>query len=331
MTILPRSNPLYENIPVQSLNLPEAIKKLGSGGFTGYLSYNSTAAEGYFIFIKGALISSLVVRQSDRKTGFEAISSLFEHVIRDAGIINVYLMTPDVAISTHALLHGALLAGPAQVAGIDLMALLGQMKTNQADGTVLFRTPERSAMIFYKAGAPIGFYHDGAKEIERSPAESQKVASLPGASVEIRIVSDVATIMHHNFLETLNIDKLWQSLLLRANQTTPLKPETEEPLVCDPPPETSPVKEASPDPILLKEILEDLKEIAKAYLGRRGAELVESQLEATGGPSILYTSPAVDQFLQAITAEAPAIDPEARIEEMTDLMKSEITGRLSIS
>lgn len=329
--ILPRSNPLYENIPVQSLNLPDAIKKLGTGGFTGYLSYSSTAAEGYFIFIKGALISSLVLNQTDRKIGFEAISSLFEHVLREAGIINVYLMTPDVAISTHALLHGDLMASPAKIASIDLMALLGQMKANQADGTVLFRTPERSAMIFYKTGMPIGFYHDGAKEIERSPAEPQKVASLPGASVEIRTVSDVAAIIHHNFLETLNIDKLWQSLSLRTNQKATLKPEAEKTTACESAAVTPSVQKASYDPIILNEILEDLKEIAKAYLGRRGAELVECQLEAAGGLSVLHTPSAVDRLLHAITEESPAIDPEARIEEMTDLMKSEITGRLSIS
>ena len=331
MLILPRSNPLYENLLVQKINLPEAIKKMGAGGFTGYLGYGSNSSEGYFVFIKGALISALMLEGNKRKNGFEAFTSLFNHALLEGGAINVYRMTVDLAVCTQALLHGTLALKPEPVSAIDLKAVFAQMKLQMLNGAALFSTPERSAIIFYKDGAPIGFYHDAVQEIETSPAESQRIAALPGAVIEIRSTPPADELLHHNFLETLNIDKLWQSLSLRTNQKATLKPEAEKTTACESAAVTPSVQKASYDPIILNEILEDLKEIAKAYLGRRGAELVECQLEAAGGLSVLHTPSAVDRLLHAITEESPAIDPEARIEEMTDLMKSEITGRLSIS
>ena len=320
MLTLPRSNPLYEHIDVQKINLPEAIKKMGAGGFTGYLGYASSSSEGYFIFIKGTLISILMLEGGLRKTGFEAVVSLFGTTLEKGGVINVYRMTVDLAACTHALLHGTEVIKPEPVRSLDLKATLGRMKQQALDGTILFSTPERSAMIFYKAGSPIGFYHDAAHEIETSPAESQRIAALPGAVVEIKSTPPVEELLLHNFLETLNIDRLWQASLSRHAASPSKAPQ---------PSPTQSVPTAAND-ARLAELVDDLQEIAKAYLGRQGAELVLQLLNNAGGTSVLTDNGMVDTLLSAIAQQAPAIDPEAKIEEMSDLMRSEIAGRLSV-
>lgn len=331
MYILPRSNPLYENISVQSINLPDAISKLGAGGFTGYLGFGSSSAEGYFIFIKGSLISALMLHGSQRKTGFEAINSLFTHAITEGGIINVYLMTPDIAVCTHAMLHGETTVKQEKVANIDLMTTLGRLKTQQANGTVLFSTPERNAMIFYKEGTTIGFYHDAAKEIERTPTESQKIASLPDALVEVKTAPTAAVLSLQNFLESLNINKLWNTILSRSKPAES-KPPSDIPKQDN---QVTPSPSASPQTSehsvsVLKEIVSDLHEIAKAYLGRSGADLVDQLLNNAGGIQILQDSAKMKQFLATLSERAPEIDPEAKVDEMTDLMQSEVIGRLSV-
>ena len=338
MLILPRSNPLYENLSVQRVNLPDAMKKMGAGGFTGYLGYGSNSSEGYFIFIKGALISALMLEGTSRKSGFEAFTSLFTHTLLEGGVINVYRMTVDLAVCTQALLHGTVIAKPDLVSNLDLKTVLHQIKLQAINGTVLFSTAERSAMIFYKEGTPIGFYHDAAKEVETSSTESERVAALPNARIEIRSTPPAEELLHHNFLETLNIDRLWQASLSRHTVSQPpVTPPTAE---APPAPAAQPVPEIPPlpqesdasenDDAQLTEIVDDLQEIAKAYLGRQGADLVDSLIDLIGGKSALRDSQKVIAFLAAMAAQAPDIDPEAKIEEMIDLMRSEIAGRLSV-
>lgn len=327
MLILPRSNPLYENIPVQKINLPDALKKMGAGGFTGYLGFGSASSEGYFVFIKGALISIMMLEGTQRKSGFEAITCLFEHTIAEGGVINVYRMTVDLAVCTNALLHGTILAKPEPVSGVDLKALLARMKTLALNGTVIFSAPDHSAFIFYKEGTPIGFYHDAACEIDPSPAEAQRIAALPGATVEIRSSSTAEELQRHNLLETLNIDRLWQASINRHAAAQAKVAPTTPPAVQQEPDQVSITGEIDAK---LLELVDDLQEIAKAYLGRQGAELVDNILDLVGGRTALVDPQKVTAFLAALAAQSPDIDPEAKNEEMVDLMRSELAGRLSI-
>jgi len=333
MLILPRSNPLYENIPVQKINLPEAMKKMGTGGFTGYLGYGSNSSEAYLVFIKGALISTLVLEGNTRKSGFEAVTSLFSHALAEGGVINVYRMTVDLAVCAHALLHGNVVFKPEPVSNLDLKAVLARMKSQALNGTMLFSTPDRSAMIFYKEGTPIGFYHDAAQEIENSPAESQRIAALPGAMLEVRSTLPAEELLHHNFLETLNIERLWQASYSRhtASQTRPA-PAATPPVAppTSPEPDETTEEPHSANEAQLAEIVDDLQEIAKAYLGRQGADLVDELLDLVGGKTALLDSQKLIAFLAALSAQAPDIDPEAKTEEMIDLMRSEVAGRLSV-
>lgn len=326
MLILPRSNPLYENIPVQKINLPEALKKMGTGGFTGYLGFGSNSSEGYFIFIRGALISVLMLEGALRKNGFEAITGLFNHVTEESGVINVYRMTVDLAVCVHALLHGTALLKPEPVAGLDLKSVFARMKAQQLNGTVVFSAPDRSAMIFYKEGTPIGFYHDAAQNIESSSTESQRVAALPGATIEILSSQPADDLLHHNLLETLNIERLWQAAQNRL-RTVQTKPVPQSPPASDVSGQTT---DNAVDEALLDEIVDDLREIASAYLSRQGAALVDRLLETAGGKAIVLDSQKANDFFSAMTEHSVEIDPEARIEEMVDLMRSELAGRLSI-
>lgn len=318
MIILPRSNPLYEQIPNQKIKLPEVLAKMGNGGFTGYIGYSSQTAEAYVLFIKGALISLLLYEDNRRKTGFEAISGLFDCSLTEAGHFNIYRMTADIVMCTHALLHGEQLLQPQEVRTVDLKSLFERLKLQRLNGTVLFTAPERSAMIFYKEGAPIGFYHDAAKEIEATPQQSQAVAALPGATVEVLSSPPASDLALHNLLEMVNLERLWEAAKARAEGRQKL-------------PASPPAAEASGDQgSHLNEIVEDLREIAAAYLSRQGAALVDRLLATGGGATLLLDSAKTAAFLTAVAAEAPTIDPEAKIREMVDLMQSEIAGRLSV-
>lgn len=76
-------------------------------------------------------------------------------------------------------------------------------------------------------------------------------------------------------------------------------------------------------------LLEDLQEIAAAYLSKEGRMAVEKGLQEAGGNRILFDDLKTAAFIKQIEKEARNIDSNARIDEMIDLMKSEIAERLS--
>ncbi len=325
MIVLPRSNPLYENIPAEKINLPDVLGKMGSGGFTGYMGFASASAEGYALFIKGAMISILLLEGERNKTGFEAINGLYDQILKNSGNFSFYRMTPDIVMSAHALLHGETILGKQEVRTVDLKAVLAKMKVQMLNGTVFFTASDRSAIIFFREGNPVGFYNDAAHDIESSPAEAQKVAALPGASVEIRSTKPADILVHQNLLETINISKLWNSAVARNSTPSPSPPPPVQP-------SATTVDEISQSDQELastfQDLAEDLCEIASAYLGRQGAILVSRLIGEAGGNNIFANPEKSAAFLASLSEHSMEIDPEARIKEMHDLIQSEISGRL---
>ena len=70
--------------------------------------------------------------------------------------------------------------------------------------------------------------------------------------------------------------------------------------------------------------------IAAAYLSRAGRDIVEKRIKDGGGAALLLDSGKLAGFLALVEADARAADDHARIDEMIDLMKSEIAGRLAV-
>ena len=318
MHFLPKANPLYEHIPAQKVLISDVLEKLGKGGFTGYLSYSSTTFESYCIFAKGKLICVISTEPGREKTGFEAISALFDKIITTGGEINVYRMTSDLAMCAHALVLGTKLFNGNEVRQVDIKEMMARLKNQGLNGVVHFYTSERYAMIFYMNGQPIGFYHDGAKAIETSPEESRKIAALPGARLDVCATKPLDDLMHYDLLLMVNLGKLWESATARntASRENELKAYISDDTVLD--------------DKRLSELVDDLMEVAMAYLSREGREVIIKRLQDAGGSPILFDSAKTLIFLGQVEEDAKAIDSHARIDEMIDLMKSEIAGRLAV-
>lgn len=319
MRFLPKANPLYEKIPAQKVILPEVLEKLGKGGFTGYLGYTSHGFEAYCVFAKGNLICAISTEGDRDKSGFEAISLLFERVCKTNGEINVYRMTIDLAMCAHALTAGTKLFNGDEVRQVDVKSVLARMKAQSLNGVVHFYTENRFAMIFYREGQPIGFYHDNAQTIETSPEESRRVAALPGARLDVCTTKSIEDLMHYNLLQMVNLTKLWESA--KSRSVSPEGPAG---------PLSSNSEEAPHDETKLQELVEDLKEIASAYLSKEGRELIEKQIKSAGGSAFFLDSVRTESFLHQIETISKTIDSDTRIDEMIDLMKSEIAGRLAV-
>jgi hypothetical protein len=261
---------------------------------------------------------------------------MFDKIISCGGEINVYRMTTDLAMCAHALVLGKKLFDGDEVRQVDIKSMLARLKSQDMNGVVHFYTPDRYAMMFYKNGLPIGFYHDGSRAIETSPEESRKVAALPGARLEVRATKPIEELMNFDLLQMVNLGKLWESAVSRHTTT----PNTTAPI------RVTPVKEKEPAPrsieVLqqtatppessdekLAELVDDLQEVAMAYLSREGRILIEKRIAEAGGQMVLMDNEKTEKMLLLIEEEARVIDSHARIDEMIDLMRSEIAGRIA--
>jgi hypothetical protein len=217
--------------------------------------------------------------------------------------------------------------------------MLARIKSQDMNGVVHFYTADRYAMMFYSNGLPIGFYHDGSRAIETTPDESRKIAALPGARLEVRSTKPIEELMLYDLLQMVNLGKLWESASSRkiSSQTkevhSPAKKDTALPKEFSAPASTSsPQPEANQTHSVekLTELFEDLQEVAMAYLSREGRILVEKCIGEAGGIEVLLDSDKTEKLLSRLEDEAKIIDSHARIDEMIDLMRSEIAGRLAV-
>lgn len=318
MRFLPKANPLYEKISTKKIVMPDVLEKLGNGGFTGYLQHVTSGFEFYGIFAKGKLLCALSSDNGNDKTGFEALVLLFDKVISTSGEINVYRMTADLAVSAHAAIAGTRLFSGDEVRQVDMKAVLARIKAQNMNGVVRFYTADRFGMMFYKDGLPIGFYHNGAISIESSPDESRKIAGLPGARIEISSTKSLDELMRYDLLQMVNLQKLWESAKTRNSAAA----SKEQLAVVSPQTAVSEKK--------LLELVDDISEVASAYLSRAGRAIVEKRINDGGGAAQLLDSKKLANLLVQIEADATAYDSHARIDEMIDLMKSEIAARLAV-
>lgn len=318
MRFLPKANPLYEKISANKIVIPDVLEKLGTGGFTGYIQHSAPEFDFYGIFAKGKLLCALSSEDGRDKTGFEAIVLLFDKVISAGGEINVYRMTADLAVCAHALAIGTRLFNGDEVRQVDIKGALSRLKGQNTNGVVRFYTSDRSAMIFYKDGLPIGFYHDGAGTIDSSPEESRKIAALPGARVEICSTKTLEELIQYDLLQMVNLQKLWESARSRNAAIRPKEGSADAHSV------------AAVSEEMLRELVDDISEVAAAYLSRAGRTIVEKRIKERGGPSQLLNDASRALFLAQVEVDALASDSDARIDEMIDLMRSEIAGRLAV-
>src|SRR6185369_3773881 len=272
MFLLPKGNPLFENLAASKLKLPEALSKLSTGNFTGYASFVFKSSTTILVFESGKLVSTLLEEQNgNRVTGFEAISSLVELMVTtENGILNVYKLSKDLTMGIHALLQGEILYKAQELKLIDIKTLLEKIKADQMNGCLRIYTDDRSAIIFYKAGNPLGFFHDGSHDIETSSTESQKIAGLPGAKIDLYSTHGIEELMGIDLMEVVNIQKIWDTAI-SLNQAVIDKTSKER--------QEQDRKIAA---LKVADLEEQVKIIVSEYVGKVGRGIVDKELSELG-------------------------------------------------
>jgi uncharacterized protein DUF2226 len=315
MFLLPKGNPLFENLAATKLKLPEVISKLSTGNFTGYASLVFQSTTVILVFESGKLVSALLEEQNGaRQTGFEAMSALIELMVTSgSGTLNVYKLSKDLTMCIHALLQGEILYKAQELKLIDIKVLLEKIKSDQMNGCLRIYTEDRSAMIFYKDGNPLGFFHDGSHDIETSSSESQKIAGLPGAKIDLFSTQGVEELMGMDLLEVVNVQKIWDSVTASHQSVIEkMGKENEE-------------RNKKAAAIKLAELEEEVKAIVTEYIGKLGRGIVDKELTDQGGNACLIDESASIKFLTAIERAGKLLISTTNIKAMMEKLSSAIT------
>ena len=294
MFLLPKGNPLIENLAAAKLKLPEVMTKLSSGGFTGYASFVFQSSTATLVFEAGKLVSALLEGQKEgRQTGFEALSALAELLATsNSASMNVYKLSKDLTMCIHALLQGEILFKAQELKLIDIKSLLEKIRDDHMNGCLRIYTEERSAMIFYKEGNPLGFFHDGSQDIETSSTESQKIAGLPGAKIDLFSTQGVEELMAIDLLEVVNIQNIWDTCVARHQlDNAKISKEREE-------------RELKTVSIKLAELEEKLKTVVVEYIGKVGRGIVDKEIADLGGNSCIVDKSGSTKLLNGIERAA---------------------------
>ena len=315
MFLLPKGSPLFENLAVSKLKLPDVLLKLSNGSFTGYASFVFQSNTGILVFEAGKLVSVLVEGQNgSRESGFQALSALAELMVSTgSGALNVYKLSKDLTMCIHALLEGETLYKAQDLKLIDINALLKKIKDDQMNGCLRIYTDEHSAMIFYKSGNPLGFFHDGASDIETSPAESQKIAGLPGAKIDLFSTKSAEELMGTNLLEVTNIQKIWDTCVaLHKSAIEKTNIERQD-------------RDKKAVSLQLAELEEKVKLVVGEYVGKVGRGIVDKELSDNGGNSCLIDSDSAEKFMKGVERAAKLLVSGTNIKLMMEKLSSTIT------
>jgi len=312
MFLLPKGSPLFENLAVSKLKLPDVLAKLSNGAFTGYASFVFQSSTSILVFEAGKLVSALVEGQNGRsESGFEALSALTELMVSTgSGSLNVYKLSKDLTMCINALLEGEMLYKAQELKLIDIKTLLEKVKEDKMNGCLRIYTDEHSAMIFYKDGNPLGFFHDGSSDIETSSTESQKIAGLPGAKIDLFSTQSAYELMGTNLLEVANIQKIWDACVaLHKSELDKTNLERKE-------------RDKKVESIKLSELEEQVKAIVGEYVGKVGLVIVDKELSDNGGNQCLVDADGAEKFMKGVERAAKLLVSGRNIKLMMERLTS---------
>jgi hypothetical protein len=316
MILLPRGNPVKENVNPGKVNLPEALDKLRQGKFTGYLRFDFSEDTGIFIFQTGRLISSLFKTGSENLIAYDAIARTFHEAIKGDGRLDIYRLSPELAFSIHALLHGEVMHRGQDLQLIDIRSLLTRMRDEQRSGCLRIYSNEHIALIFYRDGKPLGFFHDGSTDIETTADTSLSVAREPGAKVDVLITRGDAEKSLADLMETANIAGLWNK---EVNAHQRQREEQENATS-----RTLEMREGE----RRQKALALFQKTAQQYLGKIGISLVDKEFDRLKLNGVPLGEAQLTGFYDNLTKAARLVAGPSRIELMLDEMKKGVRSLL---
>ena len=310
MIFLPRGIPVREKVNPARINLPEAMGKLRTGSFTGYLRFDSSQGAGVVIFERGKLVSALYIAAdgSERLIAYDAIARIFEVSILGNATLNIFRLSADLAMGIHALLHGRYLYQAQDLKLVNISGLLQQIKDEQVSGCLRVYAEDKVVLIFYDQGLALGFFHDRTADIVTTADLSKSVARLSGAKFDLLQTAYANDLMLADLMASADLGPIWQRTRKQL-----LEGRRQE--------EEKAVRSLEKHELRRQHSLVLLKTIAEKHIGKFGVAQVEKAFGLVGKE---LQAEEVSNFYAELQRLAKLVAGPKKINAMLDEMKQQL-------
>ena len=314
MILLPRGNPVKENINPGKVNLADALGKMRQGKFTGYMRFDFPVGTGVFIYQEGRLISSLYENEREHLIAYDAIDRTFRDALSGTGTLNIYRLSTELAYSIHTLLHGEMLHKGQDLQLIDIKSLLIRMREEKRSGCLRIYSKEHIALIFYRNGSPLGFFHDGSTDIETTADSSLSVAKEPGAKVDVLVTRGDSEKSLADLMETADVAGLWGNAVAERRHQR----EEQENAA------TRTLEMRESDRRQKTQAL--FQQLALSHLGKIGVSLVDKEFDKMKLNGGQLNEALLDGFYANLSKSAKLVAGPSKIDKMLEEMKRGFKG-----
>lgn len=178
MRLIPRGNPLYEDLPTVFLNWEEMSQKLRTDKFSGYILVTGDGKDGIILFREGRISGSLFSVNGSAINGQEALTKTTTTIHERKGKLSIYATSLDICTMVEWFIEGNKLYSKMESYFIDFekfMAIMGEKKTT---GLIKISSDEFCELIFLDSGSEKGHFVDGQTDLQSaSDALKPKLAT----------------------------------------------------------------------------------------------------------------------------------------------------------
>ncbi len=216
--LLPRGKLIKDEFNPVRMNWLEAIHKLQAGRFSGYLGCWDLHGRGVVLFVGGQLVAVRFVDEGEHLADQEAFSRIFARSLSGDTMLSIYRLSQLLALQLFGVVSGEMLFAAQQLQLLDIPHLLHTLKHDRFNGCLRVCAAEDVALIFFRQGSPIGFFHDGGTDLVQAAELSESVAWQPGASVDIIAGQSELAENLPDLMESLDLPGCWQQAVASAAQ-----------------------------------------------------------------------------------------------------------------
>ena len=315
MLNVPRGVTVYENVPAAQYEGPAILNFLKESKLSGYARFEFPESAAHLLFSEGNLAHLVLETKEGALTGLEAVSKLFELIVREGGRLDAYSLSPVLTRLVLGFLRGTRIHEAQALRLLDRKALLEGIRMQKLTGVLHIYTPDRGSMIFYEEGVPRGFFQEGSDELGTSAEDFQNIASMPEAMVDVTRTAAVEESSIADLVEMINVDRIWQGCVSR-NQ------ERKGALDRSAADRLQAAREAA---AVSRE--EQVTEICGTYLGKMGRALAQKEIAARGGRNALLDPASSAALLAAIEKGAKLLTSGSKTKEMLAALGAALSGR----
>jgi len=208
---LPHGIAVKTDVRPGRVNLPEALQKLHSGGFTGLLDFSGTAEDGVLIFEQGRLTTACTILPQNGKSEREALEDIFSRALAGSFTLGIYRISNELAVRCRQVLEGQVVYGGQVMSLLNVEALVGLVRNVRLTGCLRVYSRDVVSLIFYKDGHPEGFFHQGSGELTQDAVISESIALKSGARVDvIKFQEQVTQKKEVNLLKDIDLVACWR-------------------------------------------------------------------------------------------------------------------------